>query len=175
MITLCSLSYGQKFVVTPNGLKDLNDKEKSYVVINIEGKTAKELYDNAIKYINKNYKSPNDVIKGKIDGEYISFITHAGDFIPVKIMGRIHYYGADYTTELNFKDGKVKFEIINLDMKHEQGTQFYYVKTLYAWGVYNKKEEIVDEGAKIGIENFFNSRIQSLSDVLSGRNSNESW
>lgn len=27
-------------------------------------------------------------------------------------------FDVDYTTELNFKDGKVKFEIINLDMNN---------------------------------------------------------
>ena len=77
MIAFCTLSYAQSLVVTPNGLRDSTDTEKTFVVINVEGKTAKELYDNAIKYINRNYKSPDDVIKGKIEGEinfYFTFI-----------------------------------------------------------------------------------------------------
>lgn len=47
MIALSTMTYGQKFNVTPNGLRDLNDNEKTFVVINAEGKTAKQLYDNA--------------------------------------------------------------------------------------------------------------------------------
>jgi len=175
MIAFCTLSYAQSLVVTPLGLRDANDNQKTFVVINMEGKTTIELYENAIKYINKNYKSPNDVIKGKIEGEYLSFITHAEDFIPVKILGRTHYYGAGYTTELNFKDGKVKYEIINLDMKHRTGSPFRFIKDLYAWGIYNKKGEVLNDGAKVQIENYFNSQIKSLSDALNGKNNNDTW
>jgi len=87
MIFFCSLSYGQKFVLTPNGLRDSLDTEKSYVVINAEGKTAKQLYDSSIKFINKNYKNPSEVIKGNTDSEYLKFETHDPDFLILKSLG----------------------------------------------------------------------------------------
>ena len=65
-IAISSLSFGQKFSVTPNGLRDEKSIEKSYLVINAEGKNARQLYDNALKYITKTYKNPDYVIKGKL-------------------------------------------------------------------------------------------------------------
>ena len=50
--------YAQEFTVTPTGLKDNANLEKTYVVINTPGKTAEQNYNNVIKYINKTYKSP---------------------------------------------------------------------------------------------------------------------
>jgi len=55
VIFVCSYSYGQTFVLTPNGLRDSLNLENNYVVVNIEGKTAKQLYDNSMKYISKNF------------------------------------------------------------------------------------------------------------------------
>ena len=109
LISLSTLSNGQKLSVTPKGLKDSVDNEKSFVVIQAEGKTAKQLYDNALKYINKTYKSADDVIKGKTDGEYLKFITYAPSFMTLKNGFANVPFHAKYTIELNFKDGKVKY------------------------------------------------------------------
>ena len=38
LVAISTLSYSQKLAVTPNGLRDANDNEKTYVVINAEGK-----------------------------------------------------------------------------------------------------------------------------------------
>jgi len=56
LVAISTLSYSQKLTVTPSGLRDANDSEKTFVVINAEGKTSKQLYDNALKYINKTIK-----------------------------------------------------------------------------------------------------------------------
>lgn len=108
LLAISTLANGQKLVVTPVGLRDANDNEKTYVVINADGLTAKQLYDYAIKYINKNYKSPEDVIKGTTEGEYLKFITHVPNFLIILNSGVKVEIEADYTTELSFKDGRVK-------------------------------------------------------------------
>ncbi len=173
MIFFYSLSYGQTFVLTPNGLRDSLDTEKSYVVINIEGKTAKQLYDNAIKFINKTYSNPNFVIKGQTDGEYLKYDTHASDFISLKNSFLTAKFDVDYTTELNFKDGKVKFEIINLDMnKRTQNgvNRLLLVGNMMSLGIYNKKGDLKKADAKIQIENFFNVQVNQLSIALNENN-----
>lgn len=103
------LSFGQSFIVTPDGLRDANDSTKTYLVIPCDGKTAKELYDNAIKYVNQNYKNPKEVIKGQIEAEYLSFETHSPNAISVQRKGvGLAVYNANYRTELYFKDGRIK-------------------------------------------------------------------
>lgn len=179
-ILTSSLSYGQKFVLTPNGLRDSTDIEKTYVVINAEGKTAKQLFDNAIKYINKTYKSPEDVIKGKIDGEYFNFITHEPQIFLFKFLGRNMPYSANYTTELNFKDGKVKYEIINLEIQHttEYGIQTIPFIRTTGGGFFNKDGSSTTKTmakAKIDVENYFNLQLKALIEALIDKNKNESW
>ncbi len=176
-IATSSITYGQKLIVTPSGLKDTTDIEKTFVVISAEGKTAKQLFDNALKYVNKNYKSPDDVIKGKTEAEYLKLVTHVENFLVVKNSGAKIPIDADYTYELNFKDGKVKFEIIALSMYAKVGGY----KVLFSGGafdgypIYNKKGELKRPDAKSEIESYFNSQITTLSSFLQGKNMDDKW
>ena len=178
MIAFCSLSYAQTFVVTPDGLRDSTDTDKTFVVIKAEGKSAKELYDNSIKYINRNYKSPNDVIKGKIEGEFLSFITLAKNAFTIKYMGLSMSYDLDYSIEIYFKEGKIKLEIISNKFHHdtaelcfiEDNSLIYYCR-----GIYNKKGKLLRPDAKNGIEIYFNSQIKYLTDAINGKSNNDNW
>lgn len=177
MVLISTLTYSQKIVVTPNGLRDANDNEKTYVVINAEGKSAKQLYDNAVKYINKNYKSPDDVIKGKTDGEYLKFITHTSNFLVVNNSGAKISIDCDYTIELNFKDGKIKLEIIALDMYAQTGGY----KVLFTGGafdgypIYNKKGDLKRPDTKAEIEAYFNSQIIAITEFLQEKSNDDNW
>ena len=42
-------TYGQKLVVTPNGLKNAEDNEKNFIVLNLPEMTAQQLYEKTIK------------------------------------------------------------------------------------------------------------------------------
>jgi len=177
LLAFSTLTYGQKLNVTPNGLRDVNDVEKAFVVINADSKTAKQLYDNALKYINKNYKNPDDVIKGKTEGEYLKFITHVSNFLFVNNSGAKITIDADYTVELNFKDGKAKLEIISLDMYAPKGGY----KVLFSGGafdgysIYNNKGDLKRPDTKTELETYFNSQINSITEFLQGKNNNDNW
>lgn len=173
MIGICTLTYGQKLSVTPDGLKDADDPEKTFLVINVEGKTAQQLYDNALKYINKTYKDPEQVIKGKTEGEYLKFITHVPEFLFVKNSGMKVFFASNYTTELSFKDGKVKYEILNLEMYNPNNMiPLYFVGGGLDWFIYNKKGDLKREEAKTQIEDYFKGEIYKLSEALKGTNDN---
>ncbi len=106
ILMLLSLNViSQEYVVTEYGLKNKQDITKNYLVFDeMEGLSAQQLYDNAFKYINENYKNPNEVIKGNITGQYLKFITYDPDFIQYDNSGVDIAIGAKYTTELKFKD-----------------------------------------------------------------------
>jgi hypothetical protein len=176
LLAFSTFTYGQKLNVTPNGLRDVNDIEKAFVVINADGKTAKQLYDNALKYINKNYKSPDDVIKGKTDGEYLKFITHVPNFLIVLNTGAKVLIDADYTVELSFKDGKVKYEVIYLNMYNSAGYKVLFTGGIMeGFPIYNKKGELKRPDTKTELETYFNSQINSITEFLQGKSNNDNW
>ena len=174
-------SFGQKLTVTPTGLKDEKDTEKTFIVLEADGLTAKQLFDNAKKYITENYKNPKEVIKGETEAEYLKFDTFVpellrypngpgsgGPKIPIK---------ASYTTEMRFKDGKVRYEIISLDMTSDDGKY----RVLFSGGllegyiIYKKNGQLFKEGAKVDIENYFNANINQLLNYLKGEGKMSDW
>ena len=157
-------SNAQTLTVTPNGLKDSLNVEKDYVVLNIENKTAKELYDNILKYINLNYKNPKEVIKGSVDSDFIKFDTYVSDFPLVKSMGTKMDMGTTYTTILTFQDNKIKYEIVDLIMKNKNGgyQAIFSGSALSGYAIYNKSGELKKSETKIDIERYFNNNIKSI-------------
>ena len=182
-LILSALSlYGiaQEFTVTTDGLRDAQDLSKSFVVIKADGIKSNNLYKNAVEYVIKNYTSPDDVIKGQIEGEYFKFITYVPNFLYVRKGSKI-WLDANFTIELNFKDNKVKFEVIALDIHTKQGnTPFsviYSGSSFKGYQIYNKKGQLVRPDTKEDIENYFNAFVNSLAKGLVEEDSkdNEDW
>lgn len=170
-------SYGQKLIVTPDGLRNSDNTEQSYVVIEIEGKSAKQLFDNAKKCIIQTYKNPDLVQKGTIENEYIKFDTYVPYIASINAGLSEIKYDAKYVTELNFKDGKVKYEIINLEiMTNGAPLNFTPQGAFGGWYIYNKKGVLKQESTKQEIETYFNEQIKNLTAYLKGEtNNNENW
>jgi hypothetical protein len=76
--------FSQELTVTPDGLRDASNNDKSYVVINTPDKTAEQNYNNVLKYINKTYNNPKEAIKANISFEYLKFDTFISDFLITK-------------------------------------------------------------------------------------------
>jgi hypothetical protein len=174
-----SFAFSQKLVVTPLGLRDESDNEKSYVVLNIENKKASELYTNALKYINKNYKNPEKVTLGKVENESLKFVTFESSFIKVTNSFVKVAIDAEYNIQLDFKDGKVKFELQNLDMYNSaNGSKVRVLFTggaLEGYSIYNKKGELKRDDTKADIESHFNNTITKIKEFLSGKSEGENW
>jgi|AntRauTorckE5430_2_1112549.scaffolds.fasta_scaffold30582_2 hypothetical protein len=178
LILLFTLNgFSQAFKVTPNGFIDSEDKDNKYIVIDMPSKTAKELYDESFKFIQKTYKNPDEAIKSKIENEYLKFSTYSDGFIRVK-QGYIKMnWNARYTIELSFRDNKIKYEIIELEMSNDANS---YPLNFSAKGIgfyiYNSKDGTLKmEDAKIQIENYFDSEIQFYVDFLTKTEIKEEW
>ncbi len=168
--------FGQKFIVTPEGLRDSSNIEKSYVVIEIEGKSAKQLFDNAKRYIIQTYKNPDVVQKGTIENEYIKFKTYIPYIASINTGLSKLKYDANYFTEIYFKDGKVKLEVVNLEiMTAGVPLNFKPKGALGGWSIFNNKGELKQETAKSEIENYFSVLINSLSSYLKGTQDSKDW
>lgn len=87
-----------EFKITNEGLND-------YVVTTVESKTQAELYQKTLDWVSFQYKSPIDVIKAQILNEYI------------RINGSIPEYNVTYQIEISFKDGRYKFDVIEINRR----------------------------------------------------------
>lgn len=166
----------QQLVVTPEGLRDSENSERTFLVINAEGVTAKDLYDNAVRYITKSYKNPEEVIKGNIEGEYLKFNTYSYGVFNVKNGMAKVLCSMDYTIELSFKDGKVKFELVDLDI-YDDNTRTYHViftgGRLEGYPIYAKNGKLRLPDTKAELESYFNTKISLLANAL--KDTGEDW
>jgi hypothetical protein len=177
-ITLIALNFqvnAQNYKVKPEGLRDAIDSTKTYVVLPIENKSAKALYEETLKYINKNYKNAEEVIKGKIENEYLKFVTYEPKFTELKVGYNKIPWNIKYTVELNFKDGKVKYEVIEIEIKNESDYTLSFQGSGMSFYIYKKNRELKMPDAKTNIEEYFNNKTKSLSEFLQGKTSEDKW
>ena len=165
----------QKWNVQPNGLRDAVDITKTFVVITIENKAAKQLYEETLKYINKNYKNAKEVIKGNIENEYLKFVSYDPKFTELKVGWNKIPWNTKYTVELNFKDGKVKYEIIELEIYNDGNYPLSFQGSGMSFYIYKKNGELKMPDAKTNIEDYFNNKTKSLSDFLQGKITEDKW
>ena len=183
LFTLISTSsFAQSFVVLPDGLRDALNTEKSYLVLNAENLDANQLYKNGLKYIANNYGNPDEVIVGQIEGESLTFKTYIKDFITYKNSGVKVPISARFTTKLDFKEGKVKYEIIKLRMPScchapmmEDYTVLFSGGMMAGYIVYKKNGSLFKPQTKTDIENVFNGIVAELSAALKGESKEDDW
>ncbi len=84
-----------------------------FIVIPCEGKTKEELYKKVIEWISKTYNKPSEVIKAQIENDYVRFQgieTKGYCRNPMVLMCE----DMRYEIEISVKEGKYKFDIIQL-------------------------------------------------------------
>ncbi len=179
MMLLCAtIAYSQSYEIVQSGLCNSEDPEKAFLVLEVNEKTAQDLYSNSIKYINETYKNPDEVIKVKTENEYLRFDTYVSGFGTVKNSGVKLVTNAKYTIELKFKDGKVRFEITQLDITADNGgLPVTFTGSVWkGYPIYNKKGAVRLPETKQQIESYFNSKISDLLEYLKGeKSSDDNW
>lgn len=107
--TVLGLSFAQDstFLFTKDGFTD-------FVVSSVDGKSKSVLYSKTLDWISVTYKNPNVVIKAKIENEYIRFEGSTKNMLCMKILGTKDCNLANYQIEVSFKDGKYKFDVIEI-------------------------------------------------------------
>ncbi|MBL7766717.1 MAG: DUF4468 domain-containing protein [Chitinophagaceae bacterium] len=119
------LSQESEFNFSAKGFTD-------YVVVECEKKTQSELYKKTLDWIAVTYNSPNAVLKSQIENEYIRIEGSA-----TKLIGT----GTKYQIEISFKEGKYKFDIIDIQFWNEAENILFGYNEPY-W----KKFDIINTG-----------------------------
>lgn len=97
-----------EFKFTKEGFTD-------YVVGNVEGKTAQELYKKTLDWVSYTYKNPKEVIKAQIENDYIRIEGAKSNMLCIKTLGLLNCSNIRYLIEISFKDGKYKFDLTKLE------------------------------------------------------------
>lgn len=142
---ICALFIGFFGFAQETEFKFTKDGFTDYVVTEVAGKTQQELFKKAIDWVSVTYKNPKEVIKAQIDNDYIRVEGSSPGLVSFNILGR-KSYESKYQIEISFKDGKYKFDVIEI--------QFYTPSSQYGAGgwdtlllspvdyMYNKKGEV---------------------------------
>lgn len=179
VLTITASAVGQTYTVTPTGMVSSADPTKAHLVVEVDGQTAKQLYDKAVQFLNETCRDAKDAIKGQTEGEYLKFETFASDFITYSNSGASVPISASFTTELRFKDGKVRYEIIRLEMYGMGGGRKFPL--LFSGGllegyiVYRKNGKLFKEATKTDLESYFNGRVAALAQYLKNGGAKSDW
>jgi len=84
-------------------------------IIEVPNKSPKELYELSINWLNETYKNPEEVLKGKIEGEYVRWRGTSSHMECIDPLGLIPCQSVRWTIELRFKDGRVRWEFIDME------------------------------------------------------------
>jgi hypothetical protein len=172
-IFLLCLSFNaisQLWVLTPDGLRDSTDKRKKYVMIDCTqaNLSAKQLYDRALLYLTLNSRGSGQEIRLKWDSVDIIFDTYNSYLFKAEYL--MHYVPveANYSTELRFYRGSVRYEIFDLDLEEMDSGQKMLIKgsPLSAHTIYNRHDKLLKPELKLLIEKYFNGELANISRYL---------
>ncbi|WP_165040958.1 hypothetical protein [Dysgonomonas sp. ZJ709] len=170
-------SFGQQYVLTPNGLADSMDITKDYLVITEEDKTADELYEICRKNLYTISQNTNIKVIGEIANEYIRYSMEVPTIAVIKKLGVGLIAEAYFDVEIRFKDGRIRHQVTNLRMPFRGDDMNQLSLTGSKWGgwaVFDKKGNVSLKDQKLQIENYFN---QSVADLLklTENDNNDDW
>ncbi|MDV4024434.1 hypothetical protein CMT52_08815 [Elizabethkingia anophelis] len=151
-------------------------KEKGltdYIVTDVTGKTASEIYNKTLEWINRTYKNPDKVILSKIENNYIRIEGASNNIYVLNALGSENPTDSKYQLEISFKDGKYKLDIIELK----------YLAPQVGWtnipfDFFYKKDGELKSMFKFTnkIPTYFNSLNKNLYNYISGTGSkNDNW
>jgi hypothetical protein len=173
--------YSQKLIVTPDGLRDSLNIEKSYVVIEVKGKTKKQLYNLLTEFVNKKYNNSEKQMSSiPIDGEFFSFMTEIPVFPLFKGI-KMMKQSIEYDTELSFKDGYIKYEIKKLHMYTSDALHFNEQEIIIkakSWrdiAIYNKSNKLTSNVTKDNLEVHFNGIINEIKEYVKENENINKW
>jgi hypothetical protein len=112
LLFISGIMTAQETEFTFDNTKGMTD----FVVTNVEGKTAPEIYKKVIEWIKITYKNPDKVILSTIDNEYVRFEGFSSSCysINMALMGK-SYLETKYQIEISIKDDRYKFDIIGME------------------------------------------------------------
>lgn len=168
LISYFSFSQIPQFEVTPTGL---SEDGKNHIVIDVPDKSAAELYKSIKEYIYITYKNPDHVLKSDIENELLRFDTFDDVFVLYNNSGIKVPITVHFTTEVKFKDGKVRIEYMDIDMStSDPNIKMEWSGSIFnCYPIYKKNGKLFKEETKKDVEAYFNGRSWNLYKFMTGK------
>ena len=148
---LPTFSFAQ-LVMTPEGIKGADSRE--FVVLETGELSQEEIYQKSLTFLNGMYNSPKDAISA-VENSSITVNGFQPEAIRSQYKRLKHTYDLRYSITLEFKEGKVKFQVNSWEAGALINVgDFKPLKDYY--GVYNDQLQLQNEAAKNDLEGFFN-------------------
>ena len=173
MFIMTSYSFAQ-FKASANGVVTENGED--FYVVNVEGKTAQQLYDAINGWIMENFKNP-DAVSSKEDGKMLKLHGIFPDAVYIgKRLGIKDVADVDLELMMYFKDAKIRFNlpVINKMKIHPKDSELFFSGAfLNGTNMFKKdgsenKPEIIKS-----FNTFINGLIGTL--VNKAKEGNEEW
>lgn len=112
-----------------------------YIVVELDTLSPSELYEICIRWIKETYTSPDEVIQMKIENEQIRFQGFKKSATHMNAITTSTSLDAKYTIEISFKDGKFKFDPVDLSLYH-QGSKITWIGINFAKPIFKGNGEV---------------------------------
>lgn len=151
--------------------------EEGYFIVEKQGLTAENFYNNLLDHINRTYENPDNVIQAKTQNEYIRFNFIEYYMAEFRRSGIIDInIGGEVRVEVDFKDNRYRISMTPLDLyvlAHDIPNRLSF--TIIGGGMANSlynpnlkpKKEMVKGEVKKKLESYFNRITESLIDGIS--------
>ena len=167
MVTVLALPAMAQFELTMEGLRT---EDQSHYVIEVEGKSQKELYDLSKLYFTKVYKSASNVLSEAAP----SLMTINAKEPKAVHRNKFHVFDMAYSFTVQFKDGKVRCAapaITLTTFTSSAGSQTLKLVSKNSLGggtlgIWSPKGKLKSKLAKADIEKFFKVLFTGLEKTL---------
>lgn len=114
----CMVSNAQgtvEFILTPDGYYK-TEEGQDYTIVQFDGKTAHQIYQELASNINSIYNKPSEVMNG-VEDSSIKVRAYSNDLIRARALGLGQSLGGYYQLEFQIKDGRVRVSAPYIESK----------------------------------------------------------
>lgn len=114
--------FAQKIEITKDGFLTDDETPKDFVVLNFEGVSKEDLYKRTKYFVNNYYNNPK-YVSSEIEGEQIVIDGRTSSYAKViYTLSGNNVWHMNYKFNLEFKDGRLKFQPIFKSLENEDLT-----------------------------------------------------
>jgi len=92
-----------------------------FLVLDKDGMSVADGYKMVTEWVNVYYNTPKEVIKGDVENEYIRIQGVGKNISCSMMMGVPSCQDIQYSVSVEFKEGKLKFQLTNLELYYTPG------------------------------------------------------
>lgn len=159
LVFVCSVSFGQEVLI-------LTQKGFDPVVVSINEMPASLIYSKTKEWIQTYYKNPNEVLKGDIENNMIRIEGFDVGGYKMKNLGMVFPYDYSYSIEIEFKEGRYRFNYIVNQLWSDGKICAYSIKDFFdKKGIVKKRYELANET----MNESANDNLKSLHNYILGK------